>query len=462
MRPTLRILLLADTHMGLDLALRPRVERRRRGLDFLANMRRALEPALNGEADIVVHGGDLLDRSRLPTAVVEMALEPLLEVARAGVPVFLVPGNHERSRIPLHLWTAHPNLHIFHEPGTFVMQVRDCRVALSGFPFDRQARTTFAQRVAETGHGIALAGVGATTSTNGVEAGEPGQPYLDKQRQDHGGGTANSPDTDLRLLCVHQTVEGAQVGPGNYTFRSGADVVRGRDVPPGFAAVLSGHIHRRQVLTHDLSGQPMAAPVFYPGSVERTSFAERDEPKGYLWLEFSRDGEGQPRRAEGEGPGRRTPRREEEGASPMTLPRPGRETWRTLRVDLDSGPCDVGASGGGPGWTVRTEFRELPARPMVNLVLQTEGRSATALAREVRGRLRALPPDAVVRIALCGPPTPEAVCVLRAAKLREWAPPSMNVSVAGSAFREGISPPRHQDTKNNVAYRHGQLPTVNR
>lgn len=134
MTSTVRILLLADTHMGLDLPLRPRVERRRRGLDFLANMRRALEPALNREADLVVHGGDLLDRGRVPAAVVEMALEPLLEVARAGVPVFLVPGNHERSRIPLHLWTAHPNLHIFREPQTFLMQVRDCRVALSGFP----------------------------------------------------------------------------------------------------------------------------------------------------------------------------------------------------------------------------------------------------------------------------------------------------------------------------------------
>ncbi len=156
MSDTVRILLLADTHMGLDLPLRPRTQRRRRGLDFLANMRRALEPALKGEADLVVHGGDLLDRGRVPMAVVEMALEPLLEVAQVGVPVFLVPGNHERARIPLHLWTAHPNLHIFREPCTFVLQVRDCRVALSGFPFDRQARTTFAQRMAEAGRIVDL------------------------------------------------------------------------------------------------------------------------------------------------------------------------------------------------------------------------------------------------------------------------------------------------------------------
>ena len=62
----LRVLLLADTHLGLDLPLRPRVDRRRRGPDFFANTARALEPALRGEVGLVVHGGDLLYRSHRP------------------------------------------------------------------------------------------------------------------------------------------------------------------------------------------------------------------------------------------------------------------------------------------------------------------------------------------------------------------------------------------------------------
>jgi hypothetical protein len=35
----------------------------------------------------VVHGGDLLYRSKVPPALVSAALEPLLEVADLGVPV---------------------------------------------------------------------------------------------------------------------------------------------------------------------------------------------------------------------------------------------------------------------------------------------------------------------------------------------------------------------------------------
>ncbi len=58
-----RVLFVSDTHLGFDLPLRPRsfVERRRRGPDFFACFERALEPALRGDdADVVVHGGDLL------------------------------------------------------------------------------------------------------------------------------------------------------------------------------------------------------------------------------------------------------------------------------------------------------------------------------------------------------------------------------------------------------------------
>jgi len=44
-----RLLLIADTHLGFDLPVRPRVARRRRGHDFIANYRAALAPALAGD-----------------------------------------------------------------------------------------------------------------------------------------------------------------------------------------------------------------------------------------------------------------------------------------------------------------------------------------------------------------------------------------------------------------------------
>ncbi|MCA9565794.1 MAG: metallophosphoesterase, partial [Myxococcales bacterium] len=119
----IRVLLLADTHIGFDDPLRPRVERRRRGPDFLRNFRIALAGARRGGVDLVVHGGDLLFRSKVPPSLVQMAMEPLMEVAELGIPVILVPGNHERSRIPYPLLAAHPMIHIFDRPRPVLLEI---------------------------------------------------------------------------------------------------------------------------------------------------------------------------------------------------------------------------------------------------------------------------------------------------------------------------------------------------
>ena len=129
----IRILLIADTHLGFDLPFRPRIQRRRRGPEFFANFDRALKPALNGEVDAVVHGGDLLYRSKVPPRLVEMAFDPLKQVAEAGVPVYLVPGNHERSAIPHGHLAQHPGIHLFDRPRTFTLQTRKGSLALAVF-----------------------------------------------------------------------------------------------------------------------------------------------------------------------------------------------------------------------------------------------------------------------------------------------------------------------------------------
>jgi DNA repair exonuclease SbcCD nuclease subunit len=334
---TADVLLLADTHLGFDDPERPRVVRRRRGPDFFARFHDALAPALRGEVDLVVHGGDVFHRPRVRAHLVQRAMAPLLRVADRGVPVFLVPGNHERARIPYPLLTQHPFVHVFHEPRTLVVTCRGLRIAVSGFPFRRVVDST------------AFPGLVAAT----------------------GGDAA---DADVRLLCMHQAVEGAMVGAHDFTFRRGRDVVPGAAIPRGFAAVLSGHIHRAQVLSRDLAGQPLAAPVVYPGSVERTGFAERRETKGFVLLRVAGDPDG------------------------------GRLTG-----------C---------------RFVPLRARPMHRVEIHVEGLRAEALAASLRASFGRMESDAVVRVILAGELQPGAERVLCAAGLRELAPDTMNVDLA--------------------------------
>lgn len=245
----MRVLFVADTHLGLDWPARPRVVRRRRGDDFFQNFERALEPARTGEVDVVVHGGDLLYRSRVPAWLAEAALAPLKRLAASGVPVLLVPGNHERGRLPYPLLAVHEGLHVFDRPRSVVLEARGVRAAFIGFPYTNGIRHRFPELYAAA--------------------------------------ACDTLAADVRVLCLHQCIQGATCGPGNFTFRFGPDVIRSTDLPGDVAVTLSGHIHRHQVL------RPVGGPpVIYAGSVERTSFAEAPETKGFMVLQLTRYGLG--------------------------------------------------------------------------------------------------------------------------------------------------------------------------
>jgi DNA repair exonuclease SbcCD nuclease subunit len=330
-----RILFLADTHLGFDLPTRARIQRRRRGHDFLANYATALRPALDGEVDLVIHGGDVFNRSRPPTSVAWQAFEPLTRVAEKGIPVLVVPGNHERGRIPQIRFAQHPRIHLFDRPRTFTLDVRGIRLAIAGFPSERHdVRTQFADLVEAT--------------------------------------RWRKVDAHAKLLCIHQCVEGATVGPNDFTFTTAADVIRARDIPAGFSAVLSGHIHRHQILTHDLAGRPIAAPVLYPGSIERTSVAEADEDKGFMMVDVT---------------------------------------------------CD------GPSAAIGWQFHQLPARSLVRREIALESVPDDTLEAAITSLIAECEADAVLTLRIVGTPTEHGRRVLAAANLRRLAPPTMNVDL---------------------------------
>ena len=213
---TLRVLFLSDTHLGLDLPSRPRVERSRRGDDLFERFERALEPVTRGEARVLVHGGDLFYRSRIPARLAERVFARLpADLADAGIEVFWVPGNHERGGVPRELLLTHPGIHVFDRPRTFVVRHDGVALALSGFPHAPRVRDDFPALLAATGH----AGVAA----------------------------------DVRLLCLHRAGRGGDRRPGRLRLQVG----RGR--PP------------RSRRAARLRGRPLGAHTPLAGPREGTS-----------------------------------------------------------------------------------------------------------------------------------------------------------------------------------------------
>ena len=330
---TVRIVLFADTHLGFDYPVKPRIDRRRRGPDFFANFRQVLDYARKTRPEIVIHGGDLFFRAKVPQLIVDMVYSDLFEFAGEGIPILIVPGNHERSILPASLFLNHPNIFIFDKPQTFVFKVNGSEIALSGFPCQRKSvRDEFPNLLKESDW----------KSGNGM----------------------------CKLLCLHQTVEGARVGPSGYTFRSGRDVIRQQNLPRDAVAVLTGHIHRHQILGDIKGGNHDSPPVVDPGSTERTSFAERDEEKGFYEIEISR----------------------KKGAA-----------WKIEQLN----------------------FIPLPVRPMEDLHLG-KWLEVAELGNYFHEKLGEMDPDSIVRLR-CDPRVdPEVKSKITSQFLRDIMPPTMN------------------------------------
>lgn len=246
---SIRILFFADTHLGFDYPVRPRSDRNRRGEDFFQNFDKVLQFGEDHKVDLAIHGGDVFHTPKVPEVVTSRTYERIFEFADHDIPIVICPGNHERSTLPPSLFLQHNNIRIFTKPETFKFNIKGVPVSIGGFPFIRgNIRDEFPSILAD------------------LE-------------------TKNDPD-GINLFCMHQAVQGSAVGPQNFTFGEAEDVVQMDDLAGSFHAFLSGHIHREQILWTEekMNGKPV--PMIYPGSTERTSFAEMDEQKGFYILEF--------------------------------------------------------------------------------------------------------------------------------------------------------------------------------
>jgi DNA repair exonuclease SbcCD nuclease subunit len=123
-------------------------------------------------------------------------------------------------------------------------------------------------------------------------------------------------------------------------------------------------------LTKDLAGRKLNAPVFYPGSTERTSFAERLEEKGYLILTITPNAK------------------------------------------------DV----------VKYQFVPLYARPMIDLDVTTKGCSLEQVQEKLTWQIAAVDANAIVRVRTIDGVADAIVSALNDRWLRSVAPESMNIS----------------------------------
>lgn len=236
----------ADTHLGYDITKTAQAhpQGRKKRADFIfRNFSRVVKHAIREEVDFFIHSGDLFNKYYIPGEILDALIRPMVSLAEAGIPVFLIPGNHERSQFPFDLFHGSGPIYVFDRPRSICLEIDGYTLGVAGFPFIREGSGRLFFKALEE------------TEYEGMR-------------------------TDLNILITHQAFDGAVVGPVDFHFKAGRrDTVSREQVPRNFAYIAAGHIHRYQILPHPL--EP-GLKFVYPGSTQRMSFAEMHEEKGFI------------------------------------------------------------------------------------------------------------------------------------------------------------------------------------
>lgn len=275
--PTLRILHLADIHLGMENYGRPDPET---GLstrlgDFLASLNRAIDWALENDIHLVIIAGDVF-KNRDPTPTVQREFARCVRrLSAAGLPTFIVVGNHDipnafkrANSVEIYHTLQVPGVTIAQTPGLHVVDTRAGKVQIVALPWLSRSY------ILSNSEYRSLDNEGLKRETiSQVEA------FIDRKVEEL--------DPDLpAILVAHMSVEHATVGAER-------DIMLGNDIifplsviaNPRFDYIALGHIHKHQVIRYG------RAPIVYPGSLERVDFGEEHDKKGFVIVDIGEPGE---------------------------------------------------------------------------------------------------------------------------------------------------------------------------
>ncbi|MEN8137279.1 MAG: DNA repair exonuclease [Bacteroidota bacterium] len=248
-RKNIKIVFFSDTHLGFDYPLKT-TSKPHRGEDFYNNFTRVLDRAKKINADLIIHGGDLFDKADVSQKIIDRCYDALYQVADFGIPTILIPGNHDKKKLPTSLFVEHPNLYFQNYTSSITLKLNGKEFDIHTLPYLKEIGNTIEGELSKL--------------------------------------ITDDDSNNYKILLMHQSLEGSKVGPVDFTFKNTKDTVGQSQIPSHYDLVLSGHIHRYQVL-EIATDENKKIPFIYSGSTERTSFSEIKEEKGFVVLEFKRN-----------------------------------------------------------------------------------------------------------------------------------------------------------------------------
>jgi exonuclease SbcD len=258
---------LADLHIGTENYGQPNPKSglHTRLEDYLHRLDEALAYVRDEQVDLVLIAGDIYkNRTPNPTHQREFARR-INAVARAGIPVFILTGNHDA---PAAATRAH-SVEIFE-----TLEIAGVTIA-----------STFSTHTINTQGGpiqiVAVPWLNRQSLLTrdellGLPLGAVEMEMIRRVGEFVESAVASLDPVIPTVLTFHGTVAGASYG-SERSVMLGQDLVLPRSVidMPGIDYIALGHIHKHQ----QVGTQP---PAVYPGSLERIDFGEENQTKGFV------------------------------------------------------------------------------------------------------------------------------------------------------------------------------------
>ncbi len=276
----MKILHTADIHIGVDAhgRLDAATGLNSRLLDFQNAFEFMVEHALREDIDLFLFAGDAY-RTADPTPTQQrLFAECLRPIAEAGIPIAMIVGNHDHpvsfgkaSALDIFEYVQ-GDVFLFRKPDMKVIPTKSGPLQFIALPWP--VRSLILSR--EEYRGMAPHEV---------------RDFVEKAYGEFVTSAAAQCDPALpTVLAGHFSVQGAEMSGSERTsiIAHEPKFLVSQLTPPPIDYVALGHIHRHQNMNEG------GVPVLYPSSIERVSFKEQDDPKGFVMVEI--DASAQPKK----------------------------------------------------------------------------------------------------------------------------------------------------------------------
>ena len=267
----MRIIHFADLHIGVENYSRtdPETGLSTRLLDFLSALDQLVEYALTNKVDLVLLAGDAY-KSRDPNQTQQREFASrLATLATAGIPVFLLVGNHDlpnamgrATAIEIFNTLDVPRLHVGDTITNYLIETPSGPLQITALPWPKRS----ALLTREDTHGLSIEKVNERLQSLLSQAVRSLSEKLDP--------------TITAILAGHVTVDGAKLGSERAMMLGQDHSLRPSDLHlPTYDYVALGHIHKHQVVRDN----PL---MVYAGSLQRVDFGEENDPKGFCVIDL--------------------------------------------------------------------------------------------------------------------------------------------------------------------------------